>query len=131
MRFWNGEGISLLRYTKIGILKSMDMNDYQAKALRTARGKDEKDELFHLLLGLCGEAGEIAEKAKKIVRDQGSDFSKLNPEDLKKELGDVLWHVAVIASYFNIPLSEIAENNIAKLADRLNRGAIGGSGDNR
>ena len=109
----------------------MNLDEYQRLALRTAASKDKKNELFHLLLGLCGEAGEIAEKSKKIVRDKGSDFSQWDREDVSKELGDVLWHVAVIADYFNIPLNEVGEKNIAKLADRLQRGVIGGSGDNR
>ena len=109
----------------------MNLNEYQTLALRTAAPKDKKNELFHLLLGLCGEAGEIAEKTKKIVRDHESDFAKLDQSDLTKELGDVLWHVAVIANYFNISLDEVGETNIQKLADRLKRGAIGGSGDDR
>lgn len=109
----------------------MDLNEYQKRALRTASPKDKKNELFHLLLGLCGESGEIAEKAKKIIRDKDSDFSQWDKEDIIKELGDVMWHVAVIADYFDISLGEIGEKNIAKLADRLKRGVIGGSGDNR
>ncbi len=109
----------------------MNLNEYQTLALRTASPKDKKNELFHLLLGLCGEAGEIAEKAKKIVRDQDSDFSKLDKDDLKKELGDVLWHIAVVADYFDIPLEDIGDTNIKKLASRLKRGVISGSGDER
>lgn len=109
----------------------MNMNDYQQLALRTARSKDDKDELFHLLLGLCGEAGEIAEKMKKIVRDKGSDFTQVDTDDLKKELGDVLWHIATIGNYFDIKMDDIATYNIEKLASRLERGVISGSGDNR
>lgn len=109
----------------------MNLNEYQSLALRTARPKDAKDELYHLLLGLCGEAGEIAEKAKKIIRDQDSDFSKLDKEDLTKELGDVLWHVAVVSDYFGIELETVGDVNIKKLASRLERGTISGSGDNR
>jgi NTP pyrophosphatase (non-canonical NTP hydrolase) len=109
----------------------MTLDDYQTAALRTASPKDKKNELFHLLLGLCGEAGEIAEKAKKIVRDEDSDFSKWDRDDIVKELGDVMWHVAVTADYFGIPLSEIGEKNIAKLADRMKRNMIAGSGDDR
>lgn len=109
----------------------MNLNEYQTLALRTAAPKDKKNELFHLLLGLCGEAGEIAEKTKKIVRDHDSDFAKLDKDDLTKELGDVLWHIAVIADYFDISLDEIGDTNIRKLADRLKRGVIAGSGDNR
>lgn len=109
----------------------MTLDDYQQLALRTAAPKDKKNELFHLLLGLCGEAGEIAEKAKKIVRDKDSDFSQLDTDDLTKELGDVLWHVAVIADYFDIPFDVVGAKNIEKLASRLERGTLGGSGDNR
>lgn len=109
----------------------MNLNDYQQLALRTASPKDKKNELFHLLLGLCGESGEIAEKMKKIVRDKDSDFSTVDVDDLKKELGDVLWHVAVLADYFDIKLEDVGDANIKKLASRLERGKIGGSGDNR
>lgn len=107
------------------------MNDYQQAALRTAARRDKPNELFHLLLGLVGETGEIAEKAKKIVRDKDSDFSNWDIEDLKKELGDTLWYLAVLADYFDIPLEDVAKLNIAKLADRQQRAALGGSGDNR
>jgi len=107
------------------------MNDYQQAALRTAAARDKYNELFHLLLGLVGETGEIAEKAKKIVRDKASDFSQWDTDDLKKELGDTLWYVAVIAHYFDLTLNDVATHNITKLADRQNRGMIGGSGDDR
>ena len=109
----------------------MNLNDYQTKALRTANQRDRKNELFHLLLGLCGEAGEIAEKTKKIIRDKDSDFQQLDKDDFTKELGDVLWHIAVLADYFDIPLEAVGQKNIEKLASRKQRGVIGGSGDNR
>ena len=109
----------------------MNLDEYQKLALRTAAPKDKKNEIFHLLLSLCGESGEIAEKAKKIIRDKDSDFSQWDKEDIIKELGDVLWYVAVIANYFDIPLNEVGEKNIAKLADRMKRNMIHGSGDNR
>lgn len=82
-------------------------------------------------MGLVGETGEIAEKAKKIVRDRDSDFSQWDVADLKKELGDTLWYIAVLADYFDISLDEVAELNIAKLADRRRRAVLGGSGDDR
>jgi len=109
----------------------MNMNDYQQAALRTASPKTKKDEVFHLILGLVGEAGEIAEKAKKVVRDQKSDFATFDTDDLTKELGDVLWYVAVLADHFDIDLQDIADVNIAKLASRQQRGKLSGSGDNR
>jgi NTP pyrophosphatase (non-canonical NTP hydrolase) len=109
----------------------MNLNDYQTAALRTAAPRDKKNEFLHLVLGLVGESGEIAEKVKKIIRDHDSDLSKVDVDDLKKELGDVMWYVAVLADYFDIPLDEVGEMNIAKLASRKERGVLGGSGDNR
>lgn len=109
----------------------MTFEEYQRGAIKTARDKSAKNELFHLLLGLVGETGEISEKMKKIVRDHDSDEAKIDTEDLRKELGDVLWYVAVLADYFGIPLEEVAELNLAKLASRQARGVLNGSGDNR
>lgn len=109
----------------------MTFEEYQQAALKTARDKHTKNEIFHLILGLVGEAGEIAEKMKKLVRDQGTDESKIDTDDLTKELGDVLWYTAVLADYFDIPFERVAAKNIAKLADRQKRNVLNGAGDNR
>ena len=109
----------------------MNLNEYQQLALRTSRPKDAKDELYHLLLALSGEVGEIHEKAKKTIRDKDSDFANFDTADLTKELGDVLWYVAVLANYFDIDLEDVGAQNIKKLASRLERGTLGGSGDSR
>lgn len=109
----------------------MNMDEYQKLAKRTAAPKDKNNEIFHLLLGLVGESGEIAEKMKKIVRDNGSDFTTVDKDDLKKELGDILWYVAILADYFDISFEDIASTNVKKLASRQARGKLSGSGDNR
>jgi NTP pyrophosphatase (non-canonical NTP hydrolase) len=109
----------------------MQMNDYQQAALATARSKDADNELFHLLLGLVGESGELAEKFKKLVRDHNSQISELDMADITKELGDILWYIAVLADFLGISLDDIASKNIKKLQDRKARGKISGVGDNR
>ena len=83
------------------------------------------------MLGLTGEAGEVADKVKKIVRDKGGKISEDDKEEIVKELGDVLWYVATIARYLNVPLSDVVEKNIEKAESRRLRGKIHGSGDNR
>lgn len=108
----------------------MTLNDYQKAALITAR-KDKHNEFFHLVLGLVGESGEIAEKVKKLVRDHNSDLDKLDHEDMKKELGDVLWYAAVLADFLDLELDDVAEANVAKLRDRQERNVLHGTGDNR
>jgi NTP pyrophosphatase (non-canonical NTP hydrolase) len=109
----------------------VDLEAYQRSALRTAAPRDKQNELLHLVLGLVGESGEIAEKFKKWVRDQDCDESRIDRADLSKELGDVLWYIAVLADYFDLSLDEVARTNLAKLASRQQRGALGGSGDDR
>jgi NTP pyrophosphatase (non-canonical NTP hydrolase) len=52
-------------------------------------------------------------------------------EGLRLELGDVLWYVSQLATELNLSLDEIAEANLAKLASRVARDVIAGSGDRR
>jgi NTP pyrophosphatase (non-canonical NTP hydrolase) len=109
----------------------MDLDEYQRGALRTAAPRDKKNELLHLVLGLVGESGEVAEKFKKWVRDADSDEARIDRADIAKELGDVLWYLAVLADHLDLSLDDIAAGNLAKLASRQRRGVLGGAGDNR
>ncbi len=97
----------------------MNLNDYQKLALRTAGNHgDFERTLIYTALGLNGEAGEVAELIKKAFF-HGHD---LDLDKLKKELGDVLWYVAVMANALDLPLDEVAQHNIDKLARRYPQG---------
>ena len=110
----------------------MTLNDYQKKAISTnLKNDDPVLELMQQVLGLGDEAGEVQAVFKKWLRDDKADLKKLNVSSLKKELGDVLWYVAMVAHDLGLSLGEIAQANVDKLADRQNRGVLGGSGDNR
>jgi NTP pyrophosphatase (non-canonical NTP hydrolase) len=102
-----------------------DLDTYQDKAWRFA--KDTAKNTKYLVPGLAGEVGEVSSLFAKCVRDGGT----VDEEKLTKELGDVLWFVAGIATYHSISLADIAEGNIHKLEGRKARGTIGGSGDVR
>src|SRR5688500_10028357 len=108
----------------------MDLNDYQDAARRTAVYA-EHHRVIYPALGLASEAGEVAGKIKKVLRDQGGDFTQAPTNALKDELGDVLWYVAVLAADLGLCLEDIAADNLAKLASRQERGALGGTGDVR
>ncbi|TSC52568.1 MAG: MazG family pyrophosphatase [Parcubacteria group bacterium LiPW_41] len=82
-------------------------------------------------LGLVGEAGEIAEKVKKIFRDNGGVVEDEKKEEIKKELGDVLWYIARVGAEFGFTVEDIAELNKKKLLSRRERGTLHGDGDNR
>lgn len=83
------------------------------------------------VLGLAGEAGETVDKFKKILRDKDGIISNNDKDAITKELGDVLWYIASIARYLEVPLSEVATENINKLESRMERGVLHGSGDER
>lgn len=104
----------------------MNFDDYQARAKAFAVYPKEIERAY-LSLGLSGEAGEIANKMKKVFRD-GREISA---EDMKSELGDVLWYVAGLAGAYGLSLSDVAESNIEKLQSRADRGRIRGEGDQR
>jgi len=103
----------------------MRFNEYQEEAKKTAI-YPEQYKVVYPALGLAGEAGEVAEKVKKHIRD-----GVLNVEDLKKELGDVLWYVSALAADLDLDLDDVAAANLEKLRSRRARGVIVGSGDNR
>ena len=109
----------------------MDFNEYQNKSRKTAAYPAIGHPIIYPALGLVNEAGEVAGKIKKVFRDKGGEISEETRQALKAELGDVLWYVAQVATELNLSLDEVAEHNIAKLYDRLERGKIRGDGDNR
>jgi NTP pyrophosphatase (non-canonical NTP hydrolase) len=109
----------------------MNLNDYQLAALDTAMYPNKGCNFTYPALGLAGEAGEVADKLKKVIRDNDGDLTKDVRDAVAKEIGDVLWYVAVLAYEMNYNLSDIAQMNVDKLASRKERGVITGSGDNR
>jgi len=109
----------------------MNLEEYQTKSRKTALYPNIGKNFIYPTLGLAGESGEVAEKIKKVIRDKNGIADEETKEAIKKELGDVLWYVAQLATELGLSLDDIAENNIVKLASRLERGVLQGSGDNR
>lgn len=93
----------------------MDIDDYQDEAARTDNLPDE-DALLVAFLGLGGEAGSLLTEYKKKMRDK--EAHQQFTAAVVEELGDVLWYVSAVASRLGLVLSEVAENNLAKVSDR-------------
>jgi NTP pyrophosphatase (non-canonical NTP hydrolase) len=108
----------------------MELSDYQRISRRTAAYPREAW-LTYPALGLAGEAGEVAEHAKKAIRDDGGRVTPERRDAAAKELGDVLWYVAQLATELDLDLDEIARANLDKLLSRQQRGVLSGSGDDR
>jgi len=111
----------------------MTFDEYQKLALTTAHTSTDNDQLQKSIwvMGIAGEAGEVVEKWKKAVAYRDGDFTKEQWDDFAKELGDVVWYIAVLADSLGLSLDEIMKLNVKKLADRKKRNVIKGQGDNR
>lgn len=116
----------------------MLINDYQKVAHETASyPSGTVGEYQHAVdyiypaLGLAEEAGEVAGKFAKAVRDNEGVLDEVRKREIIKELGDVCWFVAELCTVLHVPLSEVMQKNLDKLASRKERGVIHGSGDNR
>lgn len=108
----------------------MNFEEYQSKAKETMI-YPASFRIIYPTLGLTGEAGEVSEKVKKLYRDYNGILTQDYINELKKELGDVLWYIAALSTDLGISMDEVAELNIQKLSSRQKRNALGGNGDNR
>ena len=121
----------------------MELNQYQAKAMETCVEKSANT--AYMLTGLSAEVGEVNDKVAKWIRKgiarfdnnylvfNTCDINERNAYcvELVKELGDVLWFVAGMATRLGVSLEDVATINLEKLASRKKRDVIVGEGDNR
>lgn len=105
----------------------MDLNEYQRRAHATAVGNG----LDYLGFGLCEEAGEVAGHLKRLHRDDGGQLTADRREKIKLEIGDTLWYLSQVAHEIGFTLEDIAQANLEKIAGRVERGTLHGSGDDR
>lgn len=98
---------------------TLTLNEYQKLALATmANDLTPEIDKATLGLGIAGESGEVADIVKKEL-GHGHTTDRLK---LAKELGDVLWYVAVLANRYGFSLHEIGSLNIEKLRNRYPEG---------
>lgn len=67
--------------------------------------------------GLNAEAGEVAGEIEKATRKGISP----NPDNIKSELGDVLWFLTAMTLFAGFTLDELMEYNIDKLTTRRSK----------
>ena len=113
----------------------MTFDEYQKQALTTAYTDpayvDTLMDKTIWAMGVAGEAGEVVEKWKKIVAYKEGKISEEDLGELGKELGDVVWYIAVMANSLGFSFDDIMQKNLAKLKSRKQRDTIKGEGDNR
>lgn len=93
----------------------MDLKGYQEfAALGVLPATLEREPIVGFALGLTGETGEVVDDIKKRVF-HGRDIPI---EHTAEELGDVLWYVANIATWYGLSLDDIIQQNVEKLTKR-------------
>jgi len=91
----------------------LTLDGYQAQAVHTDVLPYADEDAYVLpLLGLVGEIGGIASELKKRRRDEQG--YRGFEDQLREELGDALWYLAVLADRAGLQLSRLATDNLAK-----------------
>lgn len=91
--------------------------EYQKLTQRTVsrpEGHDASTDIIHGALGAASEAGEICDAVKRMMF-YGKPLDTLN---MKEEIGDVMWYLALLCEALGITLQDAAEANIRKLSVR-------------
>ena len=74
--------------------------------------------VLNACLGLAGEVGELNDMIKKWVFHE----KELDETHLKKELGDVMWYVAMMCQSMGWELDDVLQMNVEKLIARYPEG---------
>ena len=107
-------------YQKLAMRTNDHNHEYRLRmALEDYHDTDwDIPELLNGILGLTGEAGEFADMVKKWIFHEKT----LDESHLQKELGDVMWYVALICHAMGWDLDIIMAKNVAKLKARYPKG---------
>ena len=99
--------------------RPLSMSTYQVLAHKTSNiSLDRQIRLTAAVLGLTGEAGEVADVFKKHI----AHGHPLDKDSLIREVSDILWYIAEIATLFEISLDTVGWGNIQKLKARYPEG---------
>lgn len=114
-------------------VSELTLNQYQEQAMTTCLPSSAND--CYMLLMIAEEIGELCGKVSKAIRKKqivinDNELYAIGSEDndiknqLKGELGDILWGVAGFSDVMKWTLEEVAQYNLDKLANRKNTGTI-------
>ena len=99
----------------------MDFDEYQKLSMRSFKTEPgltvQQSKAMLGCIGLAGEVGECTEPVKKWFFHHKRSADEVRNE-LREELGDVLWYAACLASAFDLNLQDIADYNVKKLLER-------------
>lgn len=100
---------------KMNYLKESEKTENKDfSGIHSRLGKQKVLQLLHAALGMSGESGEFVDSVKKHIF-YGSEIDQIN---LKEELGDILWYIALACRALGTNIEELQTLNIEKLSKR-------------
>lgn len=76
--------------------------------------EEKNQKLLHAVIGLSTESGELLDQIKKVIF-YGKELDRTN---IKEEIGDLMWYMAILLRELDLNLEDILEININKLKAR-------------
>ena len=93
----------------------MDILTYKTESARTLIDKGREMNLLHAAMGIGTEAGEVLDQFKRKIF-YGRELDVVN---VKEEIGDIMWYVAILLRELDLDFEEILQLNIDKLRARF------------
>lgn len=97
----------------------MTFEEFHNSVKETAQYDHEKNKVVYPALGLAGETGEAVDIIKKTIRygNAATDLGK-RTDDMKLELGDVMWYWCNLCIDLGFDPGELLQMNYDKLRKR-------------
>lgn len=98
--------------------REMRFEDYQNIAFLTARTSDR--ELVEVCLSVLSQLNAELFRHQLPAIEQTLN-TRIKPREINDVLGEIAWHVAALASSYQLSLGHVAEKNMAKVSQRYDR----------
>ena len=92
----------------------MDFKTYLTESQRTLIEKGKDMNMLHGAIGIGTEAGELLDTFKRNIF-YGKPLDTVN---IKEELGDIMWYVAILCRELELDMDDVLQTNIDKLRAR-------------
>lgn len=104
-------------YLEWAMSKNLTKDQYDQFGSRLGSSHDQL-KILHAAMGISGESGELMDAVKKHVL-----YNKpLDVENVKEELGDLLWYISLAIHQIGSSFEEIMQMNFNKLEKRYPSG---------
>ena len=97
----------------------VEYKDVALKRLNKTIFGDHKESMNYSCMGLIEETGEIIAELRKPLFKGNFHEKTLDIENIKSELGDLIWYIALICKGYNINIEEIEDTDNNKEDDLL------------